>query len=106
MDYVRPVVNVALATSLLLDLDAGEAEAIALAVESKADWLLIDERLAGEWRALRAEVRRHPRLALKAKHDGHLVAIKAVLDDLRSRAGFHVSEELYKTVLQNAGEPS
>lgn len=46
-DWVRrqSVTNVQLVQALNQDLDAGEAEAIALAIELKADLLIIDERL-------------------------------------------------------------
>lgn len=40
------VSNRQLVRSLRQELDPGEAEAIALAVEINADWLLMDERLA------------------------------------------------------------
>lgn len=42
---VRQVKNRALVEALKIELDAGEAEAISLAIELKADFLLIDEKL-------------------------------------------------------------
>ena len=44
---VCPLSNRALADALESDLDSGEAEAIALAVESDTELLLIDERKGG-----------------------------------------------------------
>src|SRR5262245_14078578 len=41
---IRQAEDSALVTSLQLELDRGEAEAIALAIELKADLLLMDER--------------------------------------------------------------
>ena len=46
--HVRAVKNQALVQSLRQDLDPGEAEAIALALEMGADLLLIDERIGRE----------------------------------------------------------
>jgi predicted nucleic acid-binding protein len=40
----RPATNAALISLLMVELHAGEAEAIALALEMKADRLLLDER--------------------------------------------------------------
>ena len=41
----QPARNAPLVTALRLELDAGEAEAIALAAESSADLILLDERI-------------------------------------------------------------
>jgi predicted nucleic acid-binding protein len=46
---VRPTTEADLVKLLTVDLHQGEAEAIALAVETKSDWLLIDEREGREF---------------------------------------------------------
>ncbi|MBI4266596.1 MAG: hypothetical protein HY657_19680 [Acidobacteria bacterium] len=46
---VRPTTEADLVKLLTVDLHEGEAEAIALAVETKSDWLLRDEREGREF---------------------------------------------------------
>ena len=99
------VANRPLVQALEQELDAGEAEAIALALELQAELLLMDERLG-------REVARHLGLRyigligvlLEAKRTGLISALKPHLDALRDTAGFRVSEALYKRVLQDEGE--
>lgn len=93
--------------ALQLDLDKGEAEAIALAVESEAGLLLMDER-RGRRAASRLGIPVVGVLGIlvKAKETMLLPAVKPVLDDLRSKAGFRVSRQLYERVLQEVGESS
>ena len=86
-------------------MDAGEAEAIALALEIKADYLIIDE-LKGRHKAEALGLRIVGLLGLliQAKHAGYLTAIKPVLIELREKAGFRIHEALCKRVLEIAGE--
>jgi predicted nucleic acid-binding protein len=94
-----------LTESLLLDLDAGEAEAIALAVEMKAGLLLLDER-RGRNVAQRFGLKFVGLMGMliEAKWKGHVPAVKPILDDLTATAGFWVDNGLYARVVQEAGE--
>jgi predicted nucleic acid-binding protein len=91
--------------SLQLELDEGEAEAIALAAELKADLLLLDER-KGRVVASRLGLKFVGLLGVlvEAKHKGLILAVRPVLDNLISKAGFWISRDLYEHVLQAAGE--
>lgn len=88
-------------------LDRGEACAIALALELKADELLIDERL-GRREATRLGLPKVGILGilLIAKRRNLISAIQPVIDALITEAGFRVSRQLYEEVLQVAGERS
>jgi predicted nucleic acid-binding protein len=91
--------------SLQLEVDEGEAEAIALAFELNADLLLIDERI-GRAVASRLGIRFIGLLGvlIEARHKGLILAVKPVLDELIAGAGFWVTRELYDSVLRAAGE--
>lgn len=102
---VHDVGNRALVNSLSLELDAGEAEAIACAVETQADLLLIDERL-GRRIAVRLGVRVMGLLGvvIQAKRAGLIGRVRPLLDDLIGKAGFWISKDLYAAVLAAAQE--
>lgn len=83
----------------------GEAEAIALAIELRADLLLIDERL-GRIVAARNEVEIIGVMGVlvQARRLGLIPSVKPILDDLIAAAGFWVSGPLYRRVLESVGE--
>lgn len=101
----RGVANKSLVRALQQELGAGEAEAIALAMEMGANLLLMDERLG-------RETARHLGLhyvgligvLIAAKRKGLTDAVKSRLDALREMAGFRVSEALYTRVLRDEEE--
>jgi uncharacterized protein len=101
----RPVTNLNQVTALQQELDAGEAEAIGLALELNADRLLIDER-RGRLIASRFGIKFVGILGILviAKQQGLLQAIKPVLDELMSTMKFRISEALYRQILQDVGE--
>ena len=87
------------------ELDIGEAEAIALAVEMQAEQVLIDER-RGRLVASRLNLRYTGVLGLlvEAKSQGLITEIKPLLDALINEAGFRIAEPLYNSVLQLVNE--
>ena len=101
----KQVKNPMLAHALQTELHEGEAEAIALAVELKADLLLLDERRGRKVASnLRTQFIGLLGVIIEARHKAYILAVKPVLDDLVTKAGFWVSQQLYTRVLQVAGE--
>jgi len=100
-----PVANQALVLALVQELDAGEAEAIALALEVRAELLLMDEHLGRET-ATHLGLRCFGLIGtlIQAKRRGLIEAVRPYLDALRDVAGFRVSEALYRRVLRDEGE--
>lgn len=86
-------------------LDAGEANAIALALELQANDLLIDERL-GRQEAVRLGLSIIGILGvlLVAKQRSLIPQVQSVMDSLIEEAGFRISPQLYQRVLTLAKE--
>ena len=101
---VQPVSGRALATRLALLLDAGEAEAIALALRPGTRFLLIDESRGRKVaRAHGISAAGVAGVLLVAKSRGMLSAVGPVLEEM-SRAGYFLSSRLVSEVLVRAGE--
>jgi predicted nucleic acid-binding protein len=87
------------------NLHPGESEAIALALEIRADAVLIDEATG---RAVAVELGLTPLgvlgILVRAKRHGQLAAVAPVRDALLIRAQFRVAPELADEVLRLAGE--
>jgi uncharacterized protein len=97
--------NEPLLQALLHQLDEGEAEVIALAVEHPGCLALLDEsdgrRVAS---SLGVERTGAIGLLLRAKGEGRISSLRAELDKIRSAAGFWIDDDLYRKVLEAAGE--
>jgi predicted nucleic acid-binding protein len=86
-------------------LDAGESEALALAIEIGAEAILIDE-MAGRIIAARHRLRAFGALGilLQAKRAGHIEQVRPLVDKLIDELDFYVAEDLKQDVLRLAGE--
>lgn len=81
-------------------LDQGEAEAITLAIELKADRILLDERDGRKIaKSLGLKVTGVLGILLRAKKEGELSSLPDAIDALVKTAGFRISPELLAKVL-------
>lgn len=87
------------------NIHLGEAEAIALALELKADLLLMDER-RGRIVATSygLQVTGLLGVLVQAKRNNLIEAVKPLVDRAIEQADFRVSDRLYANVLEIAGE--
>ncbi len=96
---VQPVTDLTLVRALSRDLDAGEAEAIALTLQIGADLLLLDERDARRVASsLKLKVTGVIGILLRAHHEGRVSALHPVLVALEDKAGFFVGKELRRQI--------
>jgi predicted nucleic acid-binding protein len=98
------VQNQVVAATLKTQVDDGEAEAIALALESSHVFVILDDlnarRLATQ---LGLKVIGTVGMLLRAKQQGIISEIKPLLTDL-NQADFRISEAIVQRALQLAGE--
>ena len=91
--------------TLQINLDEGEAQAIALALEINCDLLLMDERIGTN--IARQEGLQTVGLVgvlIKAKEEKIIKEVREVLNELRNVAGFWLSNKLKKKILEELGE--
>ncbi|HMQ52734.1 MAG TPA: DUF3368 domain-containing protein [Anaerolineae bacterium] len=102
---MKSVGNQPLVDALRLDLDRGESEAIALALELKADLVLLDEQ-AGRYAAqhFSLKVMGVVGLLIRAKKLGYIAEVQPLLKALRQQAGFYLSDAVYQHALELADE--
>lgn len=103
---VRPVQNTAVVATLKTQMDAGEAEAIALAMELGDVLLVLDDKKARRVaQQLDLKVIGTVGMLLRGKRQGVIVEIKPLISALL-QADFRISEGIVKEALRLAGEQS
>lgn len=87
------------------ELDDGESEAIVLAVELGAEYLLIDERI-GTKKARENGLQTIGLIGVlvKAKEKGIIDKVEPIINNLIEKAGFWISENLIDRILKEVEE--
>ena len=102
---VEKVASLTQIALLQQQLDRGEAEAIALAIQLKADLLLVDEkqgrRVANNLNITFTGILG---ILITAKQKGLIKDVKPLLEQLKTQAGFWIKPELYQNIIQRVGE--
>ncbi len=99
------VENKQVALALRRELDNGEAEAIALALQLGTETILMDER---EGRSVAKSMGLSPigiiGILIRSKQNGEIISVKEALNKLRNEAGFYITDSLMKDILSELGE--
>lgn len=93
--------------SLLLrrTLDQGESDAISLAVKSRSDLMLIDEREGRQIaRSLGLRLTGTLGILIRAKLEGSLTSLEEAIYELQENFAFSLSPSLVETALREVGE--
>ena len=91
--------------SIFLELDAGEREAIALALSEQTTRVVLDERRARKVaQELKLNVIGTLGILILAKQNGIIPLVKPLLDAMMTEAQYWVNESLYHHVLQAVSE--
>jgi hypothetical protein len=107
LDWIKvmTVRNLTQVATFQQSLDAGEAEAITLALEISAERLLIDEATGRAIaKAAGLKIAGVLGVLLIAKHRGLIPRVQPMIDLLIQQAGFRVSPVLYQAVVTEAQE--
>jgi hypothetical protein len=101
---IQKVNNTSFVKALNKDLDYGESEVIALALEVKADLVVIDEKNA----RMIAEIYDLKKtgflgVLIKAKREGYIKSVKSYLEQIREK-GFWIDKRLYDKILEKLNE--
>lgn len=100
----RPLIQPIEPDDFAASLGPGECEAIRLATECKATWVILDDRPARRLaKALGIPVVGTIGILVAAKRRGMLAEVRSSLDGLLQH-GFFVAPSLYKQVLKQVGE--
>ena len=100
---VEEIQDTAMLRILKRELDAGEAEAIALAVETSAHWILLDEsearRIAKD---LGLKVTGVLGILLRACRQKRIPSLRTEMERLREKAGFYIADQLFEDLLKQS----
>ena len=97
----KSVSNNSLTEILMLTLDKGESQAISLAKELNANLIIIDEvqgrKIAQQ---MNLNVIGLLGILIQAKQKNHIRSVTHIMDELKQKAGFWISAELYTKVIE------
>jgi len=98
---VQPLQSTEGMRELLEVLDEGESEAILLAQEINADWILMDER-TGTQKAEAMGLRPIGLVGvlIKAKEKGLILQVTPVIEEMRTKVGFWISDKFLASIKQ------
>lgn len=101
----RDVLNKSLAQAFALELDKGESEAIALAMDLGTQMIVMDESMGRERaRAMGLQTVGVLGILLNAKKHNQIQSVQAAMKSLRKEIGFFISDHLFEQISQVAGE--
>ncbi|GGA17835.1 DUF3368 domain-containing protein [Okeania sp. KiyG1] len=101
---VQEASNKSLVSALRMELDEGEAEAIALFCELPSEALLLDEKNARRIaKQMGLPVLGAVGILIWAKQSGLISTLKEQLDALKTQ-GFHLGQPVYQEALRKVGE--